>query len=39
MFCWGVYIWDGPDVCRIRTVESAVMMGHARPPLPAAVVR
>jgi hypothetical protein len=30
MFCWGVYVWDGPDVCRIRTVRTARLWnGHA----------
>jgi hypothetical protein len=38
MFCWGVYIWEGPDVCRTYSEKQAVMMGHARSPLPAALV-
>jgi hypothetical protein len=37
MFCWGVYLWDGPNVCRVRTVKT--VMGHARPLPPAALVR
>src|SRR6516225_5500700 len=33
MFCWGVYVWDGPDVWGIRTVKNSAVASRqsARP--------
>ena len=36
MFCWGVYIWEGPDVCRTYSEKQAVrwVMPARRSPPP-----